>query len=229
MAPTHTAGTWPAYPARLSPLAWTEAAACSSAGRQPAQLPGQLQAPARGCRPGTSAADQECPRPRASPTPTRPGLAGRPALAVPRLVISHPAGPGRTHERATDRAPVARRTPAAHCAGLAAVPRDCGTGSARDGDAGCGGQLAKPTRRTAAGCSATKLPRPPSHPAELAVRVLHPLCARLTSPPSPHSATSRGPISLSPVSRASSSASRPSRPARNTGRGASRSTRPAAT
>ena len=44
----------------------------------------------------------------------------------------------------------------------------------------------------------------------------------LPAPPSPHNATIRGPVTLSPASRASSSASSSSRPARTTGRGGSR-------
>ena len=48
----------------------------------------------------------------------------------------------------------------------------------------------------------------------------------LPAPPSPYSTATRGPLP-SPASRASSSASSASRPARNTGRGATRSTSPA--
>ena len=87
-------------------------------------------------------------------------------------------------------------------------------------DAELGGQLAEPCHQHGR-IFAGKLP---GHPGlvQVAVRVLHCKTVVLPVPPSPHKATIRGPRRSPSESRSSSSASSSSRPARNSGRGASR-------
>ncbi len=189
--------------------------------RQPAQLTGQVQGrpPVRVAGP----ADQELRGHLRVEHRHVQGLAGRPDL-VP-AGDQHPPGPGRGHER-RHRGPVRRvvehQQPRRRAGGQHRVHRGHRVPADRRRRAG------RPARRT----------RPPAPPGPRR-RTARPPRPRpswrwayssatlvLPAPPSPDKATTRGPASSSPASRASSSASSSSRPARNTGRGASRSAGP---